>query len=68
MRYPPQPGLMGGDLRWGTQYRTTDGVLGTPRSVCLLRSSRRTVLFKNDFKAHTIVDISDVDRIATVNL
>ena len=26
-------------------YRTTDGVLDTPRSVCLLRSGRRTFLF-----------------------
>ena len=26
------------------QYRTTNGVLDTPRSVCLLRSRRRTVL------------------------
>ena len=44
-------------LRWGTppspdrdgvpsQYRTTDGVLDTPRLVCLLRSRRRTFLFK----------------------
>ena len=35
----PQPG--GG---YPTSYRITDGVLVTPRSVCLLRSRRRTVL------------------------
>ena len=30
-------------------YRTTDGVLDTPRSVCLLRSRRRTFLFRSLF-------------------
>ena len=41
-------------LGWGTplagvpppRYRTTDGVLDTPRSVCLLRSRRRTFLLQ----------------------
>ena len=37
-RVPPQ----GGE---GTPPRLTDGVLDTPRSVCLLRSRRRTFLF-----------------------
>ena len=38
---PIRPGRGG-----GTPPRVTDGVLDTPRSVCLLRSSRRTFLFK----------------------
>ena len=42
----PQPGPMGGG--YPTSYRITDGVLDTPRSVCLLRSRRRTFLFRND--------------------
>ena len=36
--YPPPSG------RCTPRYRTTDGVLDTPRSVCLLRSRRRTFL------------------------
>ena len=48
----PQPGLTGGGTlgrdppgrdRVPPRYRTADGVLDTPRSVCLLRSRRRTV-------------------------
>ena len=46
---PPQvppilPG-QGGTPMGGTPPRVTDGVLDTPRSVCLLRSRRRTFLF-----------------------
>ena len=47
-------GSNGGYPRWGTLpagyplYRTTDGVLDTPWSVCLLRSRRRTFLFVID--------------------
>ena len=54
----PQPGQDGGGYpRWGyplpgmypLRYRTADGVLDTPRSVCLLRSRRRTFLFSKYF-------------------
>ena len=39
MGVPPSQG-------WGTpRDRAADGVLDTPRSVCLLRSRRRTFLF-----------------------
>ena len=38
----------GGTLPGGTPLRQTDGVLDTPRSVCLLRS-RRTFLLKINF-------------------
>ena len=60
----PQPGQDGGYLRWGTpeqgwgtplardgippRDRTADGVLDTPRPVCLLRSRRRTFLCFNE--------------------
>ena len=39
------------DLGWGTPspVRTTEGVLATRRTVCLLRSGRRTFLFENVF-------------------
>ena len=41
---------------WGTPFtpwdRTTDGVLATPLSVCLVRSRRRTFLLLNNF-VHT---------------
>ena len=53
----PQPDLMGGtqggdgvpSSRGTPQYRTIDGVLDTPRSVCLLLSRRRTFLLCSIF-------------------
>ena len=42
---PHQTWLGGTPCRGGTPLRETDGVLDTPRSVCLLRSRRRTFLF-----------------------
>ena len=47
LRYPPHQTWAGGTLMGGypTLARITDGVLDTPRSVCLLRSRRRTFLF-----------------------
>ena len=54
---PPWPGQEGGTPPTGMGYppprrhRTTDGVLDTPRSVCLLRS-RRTVLLQSSFDIH----------------
>ena len=46
--YPPRPGQDGGGtLLRGDPGRTTEGVLTTRRAVCLLRSRRRTFLFKN---------------------
>ena len=46
-RVPPCQTWLGGTPMGGypTSYRITDGVLDTPRSVCLLRSRRRTFLF-----------------------
>ena len=43
--FPPsaRTGRGGGNPPW---YRTTDGVLDTPQSVCLLCSRKRTFLFK----------------------
>ena len=53
-RSGPDRGILSGPGRgtpqqgWGTpQYRIADGVLDTPRSVCVLRSRRRTVLLKH---------------------
>ena len=46
--HPPHWTWPGGTSTGGgypTSYRITDGVLDTPRSVCLLRSRRRTFLF-----------------------
>ena len=45
--HPVRPGC-GGTPTGGhpTSYRITDGVLDTPRSVCLLRSRRRTFLWR----------------------
>ena len=46
--YPPRQTWPGGGTPRGgysTSYRITDGVLDTRRSVCLLRSRRRTFLF-----------------------
>ena len=41
---------------WGTPlwYRTADGVLDTSQSVCLLHSSRRTVLFEICFQSEKL--------------
>ena len=41
----PPPGMGHPPAGGPPWYRTTDGVLDTPRSVCLLRSRRRTLLF-----------------------
>ena len=41
----PQSDLAGGGGGAGAPPRVTDGVLDTPRSVCLLRSCRRIFLF-----------------------
>ena len=41
--YPAHRTWPGGG--YPTSYRITDGVLDTPRSVCLLRSRRKTFLF-----------------------
>ena len=46
LRVPPiRPG-QGGTLMGGTPPQVRDGVLDTVRSVCLLRSHRRTFLFQ----------------------
>ena len=43
--YPPSDLAKGYPCWGGTPPRLTDGVLDTPRSVCLLRSRRRTFLY-----------------------
>ena len=51
----PQPGPDRGVLvPPPPRYRTTDGVLDTPRSVCLLRSRRRTFLLNNETLQYTL--------------
>ena len=48
----PLSDLAGGTLTgYPISYRITDGVLDTPRSVCLLRSRRRTFLLKKRLKS-----------------
>ena len=59
---PPSQARMGvAEVRypqkgWGTPlwYRTADGVLDTSWSVCLLHSSRRTVLFEICFQSEKL--------------
>ena len=47
LRYPPSDLAGGYPCQGGTPPRVTDGVLDTPRSVCLLHSRRRTFLFNS---------------------
>ena len=43
------------------RYRTTDGVLNTPRSVCLLRSRRRTFLYIYIFVPFDSIQVGSIN-------
>ena len=51
----PQSDLADRGGGYPTSYRITDGVLDTPRSVCLLRSRRRTFFFTLSVKDYSLM-------------
>ena len=65
--YPPWSDLAGGyPCQGGTPPQIINGVLDTPRSVCLLRSRRRTFLFLSNFIVQRLISMIAEDFTETI--